>query len=241
MFLMGVDAAGDVQWATDHKRQKRAFFHRRATDNYGNVYEAGRASGRVTLTKHSGEGLHQWSRDWAGRGDAAGNAVATDSYGNVYVLGHFSGDLKVGDIDLTSIGTCATYINKLNGAGDVLWSVRIEGTSPGKVTGYAITIDDSAGHVLITGAFDGTLMYGSEKLQSTGGLDVFVMRLDSHGNVLWAMSAGGEGQDSGNSIAADKYGNLYVTGSFSGTAQFGERILESRGDLDVFTMKLSSI
>lgn len=191
------------------------------------------------LTKHSGEGLLLWSRHWGGIGDAGGTSVAVDSDGNVYVMGHFSGSLNVGSTLLTSTGACATYVNKLSSAGDVLWSLRIEGHSPGRITGYGLAVDDS-NSVIVTGAFEGTLLYGSEKITSAGKQDIFVLKIDSDGQVLWALSAGGAGQDSGNSIAADKYGDLYVTGSFSDTAFFGSSALESRGDLDVFWMKLRS-
>jgi len=245
MFLVNIDHTGDVRWATDQQRRKRDFFHRRAVDRSGNAYETGRStSGRALLTKHSGEGLLQWSRDWYGTGDAGGNSVAVDSFGNVFIMGHFSKDLKVGSTRLTSTGAVATYINKLDAGGNVLWSMRVEGIagrdSPGKVTGYGIVVD-GMDDVFVTGAFEGTLIYGAEKLVSAGGQDIFVMKLHgSNGDILWAMAAGGAGQDSGNSIAIDKYGDFYVTGSFTGLASFGGKLLESRGDLDVFWMKLSS-
>lgn len=206
----------------------------------GCVYQAGKNASYATLTKHDEEGLLEWSRHWGGRGDAGANAVTVDSSGDIIIMGHFSDDLQVGVTHLSSRGAVATYLSKLNSRGDVIWSVRVEGISPGKVTGYGIVVDGSD-NIFVTGAFEGTLVYGTEQFASSGGQDVFVMKFDGgNGNTLWAMSAGGSGQDSGNSIAADKYGNLYVTGSFSDTAFFGTQALKSHGDLDVFWMKLGS-
>jgi len=237
MFLMCVDGSGYVDYATKQPKKKSASFHRRVVDSAGNVYETGR-TGQAWTSKHSGDGMLEWSRNWRGTGDEGGNAVAVDSSGNVFVVGHFSSTLQVGTTHLTSIGSCATFINKLSPTGVELWSVSVQATSPGKVAGYGIAVDDM-GNVLVTGAFEGTLMYGAATIKSAGGQDVFVMKLDSLGNILWALSAGGEGQDSGNSIAVDRFGDLYVTGSFSGRASFGDADLESQGDLDVFWMKLS--
>lgn len=238
-FLMNVNSAGDVLWATDQSRGKRSFFHRRATDSAGNVYETGRSGSSAIVTKHSGEGDLQWTRQWFGTGDENGDAITVDSADNIFVLGHFSDNIDVGATRLTSAGTCAAFINKLNGAGDIIWSVAVESLSNGKVAGYGIAVDDSS-NVFVTGAFEGSLIHGPNTLRSNGEQDIFVLKLDMNGNIMWAISAGGAGQDSGNSIALNHNGDVYVTGSFSGTASFGNTMLSSDGDLDVFWMKLGS-
>ena len=55
------------------------------------------------------------------------------------------------------------------------------------------------------------------------------------------MQAGGTGTDESNSIARDAAGNLYITGSFSGQAQFGEgataTTLTAAGNSDIFLAK----
>lgn len=239
MFVMNVDGSGQVLSATGQRRKKRATFHQRKADMSGNVYETGRAANRVVLTKHNGEGLLEWTRHWTSTGDQCGDAVAVDSSNNVFILGHFSGKLDVDGTQLESTGTCATFVNKLSATGDVIWSVAVQGHSPGKVAGYGIAVDDS-GNILVTGAFEGVLTHGPNTLVSNGGQDIFVLKLDSNGNIMWAISAGGAGLDSGNSIALDPYGDVYVTGSFSEAVSFGSTILESDGDLDVFWMKLGS-
>ncbi len=57
----------------------------------------------------------------------------------------------------------------------------------------------------------------------------------------WAVGAGGTGVDEGLSIAIDSQGNQYVTGSFRGTAAFGNHTLTASGDNwteDIFAAKL---
>ncbi len=56
---------------------------------------------------------------------------------------------------------------------------------------------------------------------SAGTEDIFVAKYDPRGNLLWARAAGGSGDDYGAGVAVDASGNVYITGSFTGSAQFG--------------------
>lgn len=54
------------------------------------------------------------------------------------------------------------------------------------------------------------------------------------------ISAGGGGDDRGFDIAVDTTGNIYIVGTFSGTASFGETSKASLGSTDIFVAKYSS-
>jgi len=56
----------------------------------------------------------------------------------------------------------------------------------------------------------------------------------------FAVRAGGLSSDLGSGIAVDSNGNIYVTGSFSRTASFGNTSLTSGGDYDIFIAKLNN-
>ena len=60
----------------------------------------------------------------------------------------------------------------------------------------------------------------------------------------WAKQIGGVGNDFGNSIVKDIYGNTYSTGAFSGTVDFDPGIgvvnLTSKGGSDIFITKLNA-
>ncbi len=83
---------------------------------------------------------------------------------------------------------------------------------------------DSIGNVYTTGYFKGTADFdpgaGTANLTSAGDNDIFVSKLDSSGNFIWAKSMGGTGIDAGCGIAVDLSGNVYTTGYFNGTADF---------------------
>ncbi|MCH8890811.1 MAG: hypothetical protein IH827_07025, partial [Myxococcales bacterium] len=83
---------------------------------------------------------------------------------------------------------------------------------------------DAAGNVYTTGFFLGTADFdpgpGTFNLTSAGSVDVFVQKLDTAGNPVWAVGMGGTGTDQGLGVAVDGAGNVYTSGFFQGTADF---------------------
>ena len=114
-----------------------------------------------------------------------------------------------------------------------LWARKAGGTGfepGGTVAG------DTAGNICVVGSFTGSATFGGVTLNS-GGRDIFVVKYDRAGGVLWARKAGGSGEDVGAGVAVDRAGNIHVTGSFSGSATFGGVTLNSGGGRDVFVAK----
>ena len=116
--------------------------------------------------------------------------------------------------------------------------------------GFGIAVDGS-GNVYTTGTFRGTADFdpGADavNLTSSGGIDIFVSKLDSNGIFVWAKRIGGSSSDTRRSIAVDSSDNVYITGNFEGTVDFDPGIgvsnvsdLTSSGSRDVFVSKLDS-
>ena len=107
---------------------------------------------------------------------------------------------------------------------------------------------DSSGNVYTTGGFIGTVDFdpgsGTLNLISAGSADVFVSKLNSSGNLIWAKKFGGTSEDVGHSLTVDSTGNVYTTGFFQGTADFDPSDqtsnLTSVDGNDVFLSKLNS-
>jgi hypothetical protein len=55
--------------------------------------------------------------------------------------------------------------------------------------------------------------------------------------VTWAVRAGGMKNDKTRGLCVDEAGNVYMTGEFTGEADFGDKKLVSRGDMDFFVAK----
>jgi hypothetical protein len=95
----------------------------------------------------------------------------------------------------------------------------------------------------VTGVFHGSADFDAAHLASAGRSDVFIAKLDTQAHVLWAVAAGGPGDDEGRGIAVTPEGDVYVTGSFAGSADFdpgpGRTELASGGKSAAFLLRLS--
>jgi hypothetical protein len=86
---------------------------------------------------------------------------------------------------------------------------------------------DQQGNVYVGGTFSGNSDFDpgpGEKLLSSRGVGTwegFVAKYDAQGQLIWASSIGGGGNDAVFGLAADASG-VYVTGYFSGTAYFNQ-------------------
>ena len=119
-------------------------------------------------------------------------------------------------------------------AGDHLTWVRRAGGAGATVAPMAAAAQGDS--IVVAGHFSGVFDVGSYRLTSVGGDDVFIAKYDRQGNVLWARSAGGTGDDYGRAITASSSG-IVVVGSFVGAATFGATILQSSGQDDAFVAK----
>ncbi|HYD19927.1 MAG TPA: SBBP repeat-containing protein [Flavipsychrobacter sp.] len=113
--------------------------------------------------------------------------------------------------------------------------------------GHAITVDDS-GNVYTTGRFQDTADFdpgaGTVNLITNNQDDVFVTKMDSSGNLIWAKQLGGPNYQTSYAVEVDAAGAVYITGEFDDTADFdpgpGTYNLVSYGGRDIFICKLSA-
>lgn len=89
---------------------------------------------------------------------------------------------------------------------------------------------DEKGHLYVAGGFGGTAVFGNDTLVSKGMYDIFLVKYDQSGNVLWAKSAGGDFDDLAYGVAVSTTGNIYFTGYIRQSSQpivFGNDTLHS--------------
>ena len=95
-------------------------------------------------------------------------------------------------------------------------------------------------NIYITGYFEDTINFGGGDITSNGGKDIFVLSLNKDGEYRWAYTAGGTQDDEGASITMfDNFGNIYVTGYFKRTVDFGSGDITSNGNQDIFLLRLN--
>ena len=98
------------------------------------------------------------------------------------------------------------------------WITAAQGDPSGAMDVTADARGDSYG----VGTFVGTMTFGDRVLTSAGGSDVFVAKLDRHGRVRWAMSAGSSTDDSVYRVTATPDGNIFVTCELGPSATFND-------------------
>jgi Ca2+-binding RTX toxin-like protein len=102
------------------------------------------------------------------------------------------------------------------------------------------------GSTVVTGYFSGTIQIGGTMLASRGGTDVFIAKLDSNGNYLWAASAGSIGDEDFPAMHQAQHidisldGSIYVSGNFQGAATIGSSVIISNGSVDTYLAKFTS-
>ena len=93
----------------------------------------------------------------------------------------------------------------------------------------------------MAGSFDKEISFGSgDDHNSLGESDIFVARFTTAGKLAWANTYGADREDIGFDIAADSAGNTVTTGWYQGSVDFGTGALASKGNKDVFALKLDA-
>ena len=262
IYLAKYDQNGNVQWAKDAGGiLDNDVGNAVATDLNGNVYitgiftsdtayfgsynlvNAGGFKSDIFIAKYDAQGNVLWARSAGGLNYDEALAIATDNFGNVYITGWYSSDsIAFGSILLPQANGRDIFLVKYDPNGNVLWANSKGTISSEEAKG--ITTDQS-GNVYITGGYNSnSITFGNSTLinsNSNLSTDVFIAKYDSSGQEVWGKTAGGTGFDIVNSISADLYGNLFITGYYA-SSQFitGSLSITNTGVTDFFAVKYDS-
>ncbi len=189
--------------------------------------------------------------------DDQANSIAVDNNGNFFISGSFRGtidfDPGVATYTMTSSGIPSSiFVCKFDSNGNFVWAKK-ETSGSSSISIKKIVVDNS-GSLYVAGSYSSNnitlgasiVLPNYASIAGTGsGSDCFVWKLDNNGVTIWAKHYGGTGDDVANSIALDNNGYFYLTGYFSGTADFDPgvttAILTSAfGGKDIFVVKIST-
>jgi hypothetical protein len=120
-----------------------------------------------------------------------------------------------------------------------LWSTKIP-AGP-LLAGEPRIAIDAIGNSYVTGPFEASIQAGPFTLTSVGEEDVFVVKIDPTGKVVWAAAGGGTKGDRAGDVAPGPAGGAVVTGGFVGKATFAPRKLVAKGYEDLFIWKVSPV
>jgi hypothetical protein len=148
------------------------------------------------------------------------------------MAGHFHGVIDFGGGPLESNSGGRAFVASFDAAGTHCWS-RVIGTGSVR-TIHAVTFDRD--DILVLGEFRGVVDLDGASHRSAGQQAAFVAKLDASGKHLWSTTL--PGNVTCRSIAADSAGHVLLAGHFTGTANFGRKMLTCASCEDVFLLKL---
>jgi hypothetical protein len=268
-YVARLDPGGELQWSGSFSGSTAKTLTDLALDDGGNVLATGLYSGTVDFNpkkasfnavaatqqafalKWDGAGAFVWMGGLGGTGTTYGTAITADRAGNVYTVGQFSDvadfDPGLGTVNVTAPASGQTFVSKLDSAGAFVWAQAVGGSTDVGVAPGEVAVDKSQ-NVYTTGRFSGTQDFdpgaGTSNLTGAGLNDVFVSKLNASGAFVFARKMGGTTADAAQGTVLDRDGDLLVTGSFTGTANFattGSALnLTSAGDEDGFVMRLTA-
>src|SRR5262245_28164451 len=222
-------ALGGYYWdnklATNSSRQVAivGIFHG-SVDLGGGILTSGEHED-ILVAKYDAAGAHVWSRTLHKGNTLPSAAIAMDADGNVIVVGAFIGSMDLGGVTLASSFIDA-FAAKYDPNGNLLWGKRFGITGP--LWNHAEDVAlDSAGNILFTGFITGQMDFGGGVIQSFGGRDIFLVKLDPTGGHISSQRFGGAGNHEGRRIAIDANDNVSIAGFFSGDFSLGGGILEA--------------
>lgn len=182
----------------------------------------------------------EWGISGIGNEIDESSAVTADVNGNVIVTGYFASDsITFGSTTLQNSGPTfdESYIAKYDSSGNFLWAHAYGSSNDDK--GTAITTDVS-GNIYLAGYFySPTITFGTYTLTNAGTVgDIFLVKFDPAGNVLWAKREGGPSQEIPFAVNIDVNGNIVMAGRFSSLSlTFGTYTLTQAGSMDAFIVK----
>ena len=231
----------DWLWARNSGSVSNDYSNAVCTDADGNVYITGTFQGSTItfgsyvlqnttegfldffIAKYDSQGNVIWAVSDGGAEDDYAYGICIDLTGNVFITGYYgSPSLTIGPSTMNSTSVFSVFVAKYDSNGIALWGRSGDASTDDAGYSYGIG-SDAFGNIYITGSYgyNAEISFGSHTLQSYGGYDMFLVKYDNDGNVLWANHMGGAQVDYSRAIHVSPDGTVHITGFFVNEADFG--------------------
>ena len=260
-FIVKYDTDGNFEWVRQFEGSSNVGFFSLALDQNDNIYATGHFFGTVDfdpgpgtfnltslngadvfLLKLDNQGDFLWARHYGNSGALSNSeaiSVSVDQSGNAIIVGRYNNTINfdIGGLGLlrTSSGGFDVFIAKVASGGGLMWLREFKGTQ----SGYAWTVStNNQNEIFVSGFFSGTFDFdpgpGVFNLTSNGGEDMYVTKLSSNGNFLWAKNFGSSDDDQAEGLAVDDFGNVIISGFFGGILAGESITVELPGGSETF-------
>jgi hypothetical protein len=213
-LLIKTDMSGDVQWAKSYRiAYDNVAYSVQQTSDGGYIvagwtnFWSGGHNYDAFLIKTNASGNVQWAKTYGGTNNDSAYSVQQTSDGG-YILAGVTYSFGAGGGD--------AFLIKTNASGNVQWAKTYGGAGIDKFISVQQTSDGGYIAVGYTSSF------------GAGGYDVFLVKTDANGNIIWAKTYGGWNNDIASSVRQTSDGGYIVAGT---TWSFGT------GNGDVFLIK----
>ncbi len=184
------------------------------------------------IVKIDAQGNRQWDNVIGSKVGDGGLAVLNTNDGG-YLVGGISRCDPTGDYIGVGNGGDDCWILKLSAGGEILWQKTIGGSADESL--YAM-VDTADGGYLVLCKSESNI--SGDKSENSKGLDdIWLVKIDIDGNVLWDHTLGGSGNESPYSLVKDGLDNFYI-GAVSNSPISGNKTEASRGDFDYWVLKV---
>jgi hypothetical protein len=145
----------------------------------------------VYLIKTNSNGDMQWQKTFGGSSVDGAYSVQQTSDGGYVIVGYTNS---------YGVGSSDVYLIKTNSAGDMLWQKTFGGSSSDG--GNSVQQTSDGGYVIV----------GYTNSYGAGSSDVYLIKTNSAGDMLWQKTFGGRNNDSGFSVQQTSDGGYIIAG-----------------------------
>ena len=197
-----------------------------ASEGQGNTTARRHAGGDYWAIKLSSEGTLQWSRYFGGTFTDTAYDVVEIKEGGYLIVG--SSDSS--DVDITNNkGTYDFWVVRISETGELVWEKNYGGNEIDEA--YGIAPADDGNYVLV----GDTRSSDKDIASNHGGADIWVVKINVEGAIIWEKTFGGTGFDAGRAIAKSQTGGYILAGS---SRSADGDVVENKGQNDAWILKI---
>ncbi len=193
----------------------------------------------IIIAKFNESGDLLMTKTLAGNANDLVNDIIVDRKNEVILTGSFEKDLIIGDSTLISNGKKDGFLLRMDNKLQLVKINQIGGAYDDY--GKCLSIDKN-NNLLLSGSFTNKVRLNNDQfISSNGKLDVFLIKFDSTGKIIWSNSFGASANDYLQSMAINKSGSIYLTGNYRGQIIIGDKQINSSSfSNDICLTKYSS-
>ncbi len=176
--------------------------------NNGDITDVSNGASDIWVAKLDVDGNIEWNGLYGSTGSEFPYSVRQTNDNGFIVCGHTNTTTVSGDVSTASFGLNDFWLFKLDQNGNKIWDITLGGSSS-DAPSAAIEISD--GSIMVVGSSSST--NGNVTDTNNGNDDIWLIKLDANGNILWDNMIGGNSQDTAVDIVEASDGNIFICGT----------------------------